>query len=205
MVDPNYAQETIELIQKNIQGRIAHEQHNCNYLAWAIAQAGNGNHLEIGTLFGGSAILAALVKKQLGFSGDVWCIDPLNGYYIGTDWQYPVDPVTGKVINEEVVWANARTFGVEDRIHIIAKPSLPWPEEAQHLLFASAFIDGNHWDHMPEHDWNMVAPRTDHYVVFDNYDDTHPAVVTACHKANNSQGWVKEFSGGITYILRRVR
>lgn len=204
-MDPNYAQDIIERIQKGIRGRIAHEQHNCNYLAWAIAQAGHGDHLEIGTLFGGSAILAALVKIKLGLKGDIWCVDPLNGYYIGTKWQHPVDPVTNIAINEEVVWANARAFGVEDRIHIVPLPSRPWPEAVDDCCFASAFIDGDHWGDMPKHDWNMAAPRTDHYVIFDNYDALHPAVMETCHAVTNTSGWVKEFSGGITYILRRVR
>ncbi len=201
----DFADDLIQGIQKRIRGRIAHEQHNCNYLAWAVAQAGDGHHLEIGTLFGGSAILAALVKRECGLGGDVYCIDPLSGYYKGTEFEYPVDPVTGIAINEEVVWANARAFGVENRIHVIAKPSRPWPEqELRELCFASAFIDGDHWGDMPAHDWNMVAPRTDGYVVFDNYDEAHPAVMEACRRARTTPGWRAEFVGGITYIVRRV-
>ncbi len=204
MSDPNFAQGLIEEIQKGIRGRIAHEQHNCNYLAWTIAQAGDGNHLEIGTLFGGSAILAALLKQRFGFIGNVYCIDPLDGYYLGTTYSYAVDPVCGLPINEETVMNNARYFGVEDRIIVIPKSSHPWPEEVANQNFSSAFIDGNHWNEYPKRDWLMAHPRTDKFVVFDNWDDNHPAVQEACKLASSTAGWVEEFAGEITYIVRRV-
>ncbi len=204
-MDPNYGQALVEQIQREIRGRIAHEQHNCNYLAWAIAQAGDGDHLEIGTLFGGTAILAALIKQELGYQGDIWCVDPLDGYYVGTPYEYPVDPVSGVPINEETVWANARAFGVEERLHIIARPSQPWPPELRARTFASAFIDGDHWGEMPWRDWECVYPRTTRYVIFDNYDDRHPAVQQTCRAAERNVCWQREFAGGITFIVRRVR
>jgi hypothetical protein len=200
---PDFADYIIEHIQKRIYGRIAHEQHNCNYLAWAIAKAGNGSHLEIGTLFGGSAILAVLVKQEFGFDGDIYCVDPLNGYYIGTQWEYPVDPVTNLPISQAIVEGNFKAFGVEDRIHITTAPSRPWPEELWRLQFSSAFIDGDHWGDMPWHDWNMASPRTNRYIVFDNYDEIHPAVMLAANKSTATSQWKKVWTKGITCIVER--
>lgn len=38
-----------------------------------------GDHVEIGTLHGASAIAVALAKKMAGVPGEVYCIDPLDG------------------------------------------------------------------------------------------------------------------------------
>lgn len=208
MKNPNeiraFANDLIVDIQSHIVGRIAHEHNNCNYLAWAVKEGGDGDHLEIGTLFGGSAILSALVKKEMGFKGNIICIDPLDGYYIGTQYEYKVDPVTGVPINAETVMENAKYFGVDDRIKIIKQSSFPWPEELVTKQFTSAFIDGDHWGVMPKHDWDFVHPRTNKIVVFDNYDSNHPSVVKACEDAAKHANWTKEFAAGITFIVRRT-
>src|SRR5574342_461649 len=67
-------------------------------LAQTVINAGNGDHLEIGSLFGGSAILSALVKKNFSLQGNIYCIDHLV--------------LTGK----DYISINARKFDVENRI-----------------------------------------------------------------------------------------
>lgn len=201
--DPLFADTLITEIQRRIRGRIAHERNNCNYLAWAVAQAGNGDHLEIGTMFGGSAILAALVKKTNGLEGDVYCVDPLNGYYVKGPYPCMVDPTTHEPITPDVVMENAREFGVEDRIHLITEYSNPWPAALEGHTFTSAYIDGDHWGVMPLWDWQHVAPITSGLVVFDNYDYETPAVIEACNIAAAAPGWKQELCEGMTFIVRR--
>jgi hypothetical protein len=198
-----FAQEIIEDIIDRIHGRICHESSNCNFLAWAIAQAGDGDHLEIGALHGGSAVLAALVKVVHGHSGDVWCIDPLDGYYKGTPFEFPVDFVSKVPVSLEIFEENLRIFGVADRVHIVQASSIPWPAGLPDH-FASAFIDGDHWGEAPLTDWNNVKRRTSRYVVFDNTDNaTHPAVVNAVEIARVDPEWECVLQAGITAIFKR--
>ncbi len=200
-----YASDLIRTVNERIYGRMCYEQNNCNYLAWAIAQAGNGDHLEIGTLHGGSAILAALVKQQCGFSGDVWCIDPLNGYYVGTPYGCPVDWVSKIAVSPETLAGNVAAFGLEDRIHWIQAKSLPFPEQLKDHAFASAFIDGDHWGDAPLLDWASCKDRVSRMVVFDNDDRaTHPAVMKAVEVARSDPFWTCVLRAGITAVFERI-
>ena len=65
-------QELIQFIHENIDGRMCDEHNNCLYLASAVHDAEGGNYLEIGSLFGGSAILARLVMDELEYDGEVY-------------------------------------------------------------------------------------------------------------------------------------
>lgn len=205
MIAPaQFADDLIFDIQRRITGRIACERNNCNYLAWSIAQAGDGDHLEIGTLFGGTAILAALLKQRLGLAGEVYCIDPLDGYYLHTPYACAIDPVSGWPVSLEIVQANALEFGVDDRIHFIRSRSQPWPVEMIGKTFASAYIDGDHWQDTPTRDWQCVQQQTHGHVVFDNHDDQHPSVLAAGRQAKNTVGWQTVLETRITLVLRRV-
>lgn len=196
-----YAEEIIQRVVAGIDGRVAIEAADVNILAWAVARAGDGNHLEIGTLFGGSAIITALVKAELGLKGRVTCLDPLDGYYLGTPFACPVDPVCTKPITAERVRKNAEAFGVE--LEIIAKKSQPFPEELMDRRFVSAYIDGDHWGDGPMLDWLNVKARTDRIVVFDNNDAKHPAVQKAVEEAIKDPAWKLIFLGGISAVLER--
>jgi SRSO17 transposase len=196
-----FGQEFIDRILKDLDGRLCYEDSNCNYLAWVIAQSGDGDHLEIGTLHGGSAILVALIKKTNDFSGKVWCIDPLDGYYKGTKYEYPVDLVSKIPVTRERVLENAKKFGVRDRIKVIASKSVPLPRGLP-KRFASAFIDGDHSGDVPLQDWHNVKDRTDKYVIFDNANQaTNPDVMVAVREAANDPDWELIWSQGITVIL----
>lgn len=200
----NFATDLIANIQKGIIGRIAYEQHNCNYLAWAIAHAGDGNHLEIGTLFGGTAILAALIKRRYHLDGMIYCIDPLDGYYTGTAYACATDPVSGWPVSREVLQENLAAFGVDKQVRIIQARSQPWPEELKSETFASAYIDGNHWGDIPVLDWMMVKQCTTRMVVFDNHDQKHPSVLNAGKIAKSDANWRVVLEQGISLVLERV-
>ncbi|HMM98567.1 MAG TPA: class I SAM-dependent methyltransferase [Anaerolineales bacterium] len=201
--DRLFAQEIIEDILEQIHGRLCLEASNCNFLAQAVSEARSGHHLEIGTLHGGSAILAALVKAQHGYSGDVWCVDPLEGYYKGTPFACEVDWVSKIPVTPEIVIENLRTFGVEDRVHIIQAKSDPLPTGLPDV-FSSAFIDGDHWGDAPLRDWMNVKDKVTGYVIFDNTDQSsHPAVVQAVNVARADPDWEVVLEAGITAVLKR--
>ena len=56
-------EEIIAYVHKNIDGRMCDEFDNVWHLARSVQMAGGGNYLEIGSLFGGSAIVASLLMK----------------------------------------------------------------------------------------------------------------------------------------------
>ncbi len=199
------AQLVVSRVKAEIKGRVADEYANTSLVACAAAMSGSGDHLEIGTLFGGSAIVVALLKQWMGLDGIVVCVDPLEGYYKGTQWACAVDPVTNLPIDLNTVLWNADHFGVQDRIKVVRARSHPWPEELKSRDFASAYIDGDHWGDGPIRDWHNVHPLTCGYVVFDNCDKKHPAVQSACDCAAHTPNWEEVYRGGISCIVRRVR
>lgn len=190
----------VEYVKSKIIGRVADQEDGTAVMAYYAAKAGSGDHLEIGTLFGGSAIVVALAKRLMGLDGNVYCLDPLDGYY-RERFGHITDVVCKEhEISPDLVMKNAKIFEVEDRIRIIQKKSLPFPDELRNHRFVSAYIDGDHWDNMPTHDWNNVKKITSKYVIFDNYDDSHPSVKKACDRALKD-GWKLEYSGGITFVV----
>lgn len=201
----NFAQAQIDKVNQRIYGRMCYEQRNCNYLAWAIAQAGRGDHLEIGTLHGGTAILAMLVKQQFGLGGHVMCVDPLDGYYKGTQFECAVDWVSKIPVTPDTLRGNIQAFGFQGMIHFVQAKSIPWPEELGGHTFASAFIDGDHWGEAPLQDWLNVKDRVGRMIVFDNNDGaTHPAVVKAVEHAKQDPQWKCVLERGITAVFERV-
>lgn len=182
-----------------MEGRMCGVAHDWGIQAEVIAHAGHGDHLEIGTLFGGSAILAARIKEELGLDGKIVCVDPLNGYY-----GYPHDPASGVEVTKGRVLSNARLFGVEKRLQLITKKSKPWPIDLDRR-FASAFIDGDHTFEGALDDWRAVESQVDKIVLIDNYDGQHlrDGVVDACTVIFRyyTQVWLPMHLSGISLAL----
>ena len=192
--------QTLEaVISQRIWGRIASEQDNAAIMACFAAI--KGDHLEIGTLHGGTAILVAAMKKKLQLPGKVVCIDPLDGYYIGMDRGYETDPLTNVPVSIDVLYDNITRFDMQDRIEVVQKKSNPFPLKDRR--FTSAYIDGDHWGDMPMIDWQNVSRITDRYVIFDNCDKAHPAVLDACLTATLSHKWINIYRQGITCVFER--
>ncbi len=186
-------------IHSQIEGRVCGVPHDWGIHAEVIAHAGDGDHLEIGTLFGGSAILAACIKEELGLSGRIVCVDPLDGYY-----GRGIDPISKTEVTKEQVISNAEMFGVEGRLRIISKMSQPWPF-ALRRRFASAFIDGDHKFDGAMSDWVAAEAQVDRIVLLDNYDSKHfnNSVVRLCMEIfqNYSQSWMPMHISGISVVL----
>ena len=193
--------DLIEYVKTNMLGRIADEQHNTRLMAETALC--DGDHLEIGSLHGGSAIVVALLKKQHGYKGKVVCIDPLDGYYIGSNcpkkWQKNVDPLTDVPVSLETIKENMKRFDVE--LEIIQAPSIPFPhEQLEGRKFATAYIDGDHWGDAPVLDFFNVYKRVTDYITFDNCDGKHPDVLRACAEAERV--WKPFLRQGITCIVK---
>lgn len=171
-------------IQASMIGRIATEKYGCATIAAASARYPHDMHIEIGTMFGGTAILAALAKKAKGGSGKVLVVDPLtkHGYYGGRDDQTGIRPTSG------IFWENAKRFGVEHMLELHDQPSYPFPYAIQGLCM-TAFIDGCHDHPIVFHDWLNIRKRAAGYVLFDNVDKAHPDVIDVWGFAQHDPEW----------------
>jgi hypothetical protein len=197
--------EIIRRVKKSMIGRIAVTGNNVTRLLEIVKEAGDGNYLEIGILHGGSLCCVALLKKQLGYKGKCYGIDPLNGYYIERvpSRTHKLDIESWIPVTEDTVNENIRIFGIENEVEIIKAKSDPFPINKD-IKFNVAYIDGDHWENGPKKDWDNIKNLVTDYVIFDDYDDRHPAVKMACTIASGEDNWGTYLSDGITYVLRRV-
>lgn len=190
-----------EEILQGMEGRAADNGASLPWVASMAVCAGPGDHVEIGTLFGASAIAVALTKKRLSIPGKVYCIDPFESR-VGVEVSSSGVPPELKEGTPEAVLRNAEKFGVE--LEIIRKKSIPWPEELGDKMFASGYIDGWHVGETPYQDFLNMTERVEKYIGFDNYEEGYPDVVNAVHKALLGQaGWFLYFKQMVFVALRR--
>lgn len=183
-------------ISENIAvGRLANTPVNMGILAQMLFYAEDGDHLEIGTLFGGSAILAALVKQHYNFEGKVICVDPLDGYYGAS-----LDPVTGERVGVDAVKKNAESLGVSGWIKIVPAHSNPWPFEIGDR-FKSAYIDGDHGYSGCLSDWENCRRTVTDFIILDNYDRVHAGVIEVVKEAICSPRWTPIHINDVSVVL----
>ena len=185
------------------KGRAADAGISLPYIAAMVENADDGNHVDIGSLFGASAITAALMKKKLGHEGKVYCIDPYND----EARQAAVSASTEQVQQllsgtPEALMKNAEAMGVE--LELIQKESHPWPAELEDVTFATAYIDGDHKGDAPWNDFENLRGRTFGYIGTDNFEEEYPDVVAAMLKATDTEDWFLYYKNYIFLALRRV-
>lgn len=191
------------LLDGKFEGRIADNGVNLVFLASMVASAGDGDHVEIGTLFGASAIVAALIKKELGLSGDVYCIDPYDDETRQKSVQ-TVKPEMADMLSgsPEALRKNAKLFDVE--LKLIEEYSDPWPKQLEGNTFATAYIDGEHLADMPHKDFVNLSERTSDFIGFDNYEEGYPDVIGGFNKAIlESSDWVLYYKNASFAAMRR--
>lgn len=133
-----------------------------------IASRGK-TYVEIGTRWGGSAIVAGLAGCE------VHCIDP---------WEYPNkhldDQTTPADVREN--WKNAGLDPYKLFIHQQRHP--PWPEVIKYQNFHIGMIDGAHTEKQVKLDWEAMKEHITKYVLFHDihkripeFRETSPGVV----------------------------
>lgn len=191
-------------VNQNIEGRAADHGASLPYLICTAIAAGPGDHCEIGTLFGASALSVALAKKEWGFPGKVYCIDPLIPRE-NVSVNPAADIAPGMLAGTpEALANNAVKFGVEDRIVLMQSKSQPFPPPLMNNRFVSAYIDGDHLGQMPWWDFLELSRRTDHYIAFDNFEESYPAVQAAVLRAINTGDWQLFYKNSSFVSLRRT-
>lgn len=152
-----------------------------------IQLGGHGDHLEIGTLYGASAIYSALTKQLHDLRGRVFCIDPFD-----------MDLLTETIIEKcvmlptpEIVMDNALEAGVDGRLVIVQAKSDPFPLPCHR--FATAYIDGDHSFEAVKRDWLNVSPLVDKAILFDDCQDWGDVYRLLHEVVEQDPEWTLEF------------
>jgi len=185
--------------QGELEGYPADQGVSLPWLCQMAINAGAGDHLEIGTSWGASAIAVALAKKMAGLPGKVWCIDPYEKERefvtkIGNLDNLPTATI-GKARN------NIKKTELD--IQIIRAKSQPFPERLADMRFASAYVDGAHVGETPYLDLVEVGKRVDYYIGIDNYEEGYPDVMDAVHKFMVRPDWNLYFKNFVFCSFRR--
>lgn len=166
-------------IDTEMTGAMGMTLEDAEILSRAIVNAGHGDHLEIGSLFGGTAILATKAKKLYGLRGIVYCIDDLE------------------MVGENLILSNAEKFGVELVLHAGKSSPFPYPDRR----FRTTLIDAGHDYGNVIADWHNARDHTDKYVIFHDYDPAHRGVVEAAKEA--MQEWTPVYLAEHTLVLEK--
>jgi len=173
--------ELKDYIIKNMYGWWGGSGHCAPVLGEIVNHYTYGNHLEIGTLFGATAIFAALIMERRYAPGKVYTIDPCiyesHEYCSRAAGNLSPDIVK---FQPEIIQENIKKFGLEDRIVFIQKSSNPIPEEVYEIEFSTCFVDGYHYDGMPLIDVkNCIELFYINHLVLDDTHYRYPEVMKA--------------------------
>ena len=146
-------------LKDKLGSKLVQNSHATGLLCQAVRNAGDGDYIEVGSLYGGSAITAALTKKEFKLGGDVFCIDP----------------------HPRNIYKQAESFGVNDRI-IVYSGLLEEFLEKSEGKFSCAFIDGDHRPPHPLEDAQRLFGRLNGYLIFDDYDKSEIGVQKAVER-----------------------
>ena len=203
LIDPKFY-VIAETIVKDINGRAADSGRSLPALGKVVQMAGPGDHIEIGTLFGASAIMAALVKEEFGMTGKIYCVDPFvprsPSIHYNEEKQRIKD---NKEATLEIVLENFDKFKVSDRMVVVPQPSYPWPVDLKDHEFVSGYIDGDHGNGMPWADFLSLRDRVKNFLMFDNFEEAYGDITIAALRALTVGGWFLHYKEGIFLSMRR--
>lgn len=156
--------ELFDQISNTITGRIAITRQEAEFLAGIAGRA--SLYLEIGTLWGGTAILAALAGARR-----VITLDAMAGGY----WEHG-DPVACRTPTPGLLLDNLARCQVAHRVSVVKANSHPWPLPLD--LRPDVFlIDGDHRCEGCLHDWAIANQVAAKFLLFHDYDSPrHPGV-----------------------------
>lgn len=157
-----------------------------------------GDHVEVGTLWGASAIIAAQAKPP---PGRIFSIDIMRGgYWAGGDPGCDLQSPTARDVLENFAHA-----GVAERITLICARSHPWPLSLS-VLPSTALIDAGHNAGDVRRDWQSVAPITSKFIALHDYGEQHPDVGKVIEaEILTDPNWRKYRQEHTLLVMQRVR
>jgi len=163
-------------------------------------------HVEIGVLFGGSAISKLSLLKQHQIEHTLVAIDPFAGYY-----GQMRDPESGAVVDETNFLTNIERFHLDrERVEVVKRYSSE--DEAREALepfkIVTLMIDGDHSYEGAKKDWELYAPLVEPggCVIVDDYGNPDwPGVKKALDDvlAANEGTWKRFGLLDTTLVLER--
>jgi hypothetical protein len=184
--------EAAREIARDMIGGPGCSEYDSALLAEMVYRAGHADHLELGTFYGTTAILVAMVKKQFDFDGEVFCID-----------NFSYRPSFAPRASPDLVLENASKFGVEKRITILEGNTYPLPPDIVEKYWGSSYIDAAHDFASCQRDWLSVKDISN-AVAFHDYDIRHMGVVSALRNAMQEPGWWLVHLSHHTGIMERI-
>lgn len=171
-----------DFVSKNITGRIALVSRLEAEVLEKYA-ALQGDHVEIGCLWGATAILAALAKREAGVEGHVYTIDKMSGGF----WQTGDTEYYNRVPTRKIVMQNFERTGTQHDITLVEALSNPWPLPDT-VKPRTVLIDGSHTYEGCKQDWQNVKRLEPEFVLFHDYaSGRHPGVQKAVDKIRSSE------------------
>ena len=183
-------------VEQNIYGQLTMSDADGWVLATVMAMC-EGDHLEIGVLNGGSAVLCALAKTQLKQEGNIYGVDPFPGW---TPNRTPKPPPP-TIENAE---KNVVLHGFEDRVFLYKGYHPPLPPELRNMRFASAFIDGEHTFKSALADWENIKDKVDGIIVFHDIHNPAAGAGTVFEMACRDPEWDEIHRESKTGVVQRV-
>ena len=125
-----------------------------------------GDYAEIGSAWGGSAVMAGMAMEAVGRPGLIVCVDPFD--------QKSEMEGTDKKLDQ--FWKMMIHYGIQQRVLAFKQYHPPFPLAAYYHMYSVSLIDGNHHENGPADDFNALTKRTTNYILFDNaeiIDVTH--------------------------------
>lgn len=187
-----------ERINADIIGRLALMGADEAELLYRIVGETLGDHVEIGTLWGGTAILAALAKWNGGKGGHIYTIDFMTGGY----WNSGDPGADMKRPTAAAILDNLARFKVAERVSVIKARSYPWPLIA--VKPATVLIDGDHSFEGCMRDWQTVSRLEPEIILIHDYaSGRHPGVEQAVNEIMESTQWHESERAGTLIALRK--
>jgi len=178
------------MLLDGLEGRIAMRPEEVELLREVCRES--KSHLEIGTLWGGSAVLAAMAGPR------VVTIDPMVGGY----WENGDPGVELHIPTADAILSNFLSFNVAHKISVVKASSDPWPLPTD-LMFDTALIDGDHSKEGCARDLRAVSRITRYDIMIHDYrDDSHEGVREAVDEFGGA--WKKVDVVGTMALFRRV-
>ena len=158
-----------------------------------MIQHAGGDHLEIGTAYGGTLIAAVQAMDYYIRDSKVVCIEPFGEERRDT---------IHKAVEKEF-WNNVEHYGIKDRFELIKAFSHPFPIESGRR-FATALIDGDHSYKYVLNDWLNVKEVVDKYVMFHDYSKESVREVVIEHAAQDDDWVIAAIHGWSAVMLRKT-
>lgn len=172
-------QEIADYVCRTLIGWPGAKGNTLPHIAQAVIDSGDGDYVEIGSLFGASAITAAAAKMTRNFSGKVYCIDPME--FERHEAVVRLEGSESKRLllkhQEQIFKDNIEKY---PDIELVKACSDPWPIRSPER-FDVAFIDGWHYGDGPITDAMNLVDIIDKFIILDDIIPHYPDVMRAFH------------------------